>query len=203
MKHLQKYFHKNELPYIISAAALGIFNHFLYKLSGQSAFAALFCPVNESVWEHLKLLFFPYLFVSIYEYTHRRPAFTLFFYSRYLAVLCGMGFTISAFYTYTGTFGEEFLPIDILIYLGSVFFSFLCASYFYIIFQSFRKIRSSSSNKNFQKRFPFLFALKNRISYRFYHPSWSQVCILWILGILFFFTFTCYPPDIPLFFSPI
>lgn len=203
MKHLHRYFHKHELPYMLTVIVLGTLNHFLYKLSGQSTFVALFCPVNESIWEHLKLLFFPYLFVSIYEYIHRRPAFTLFFYSRYLAVLCGMGFTISAFYTYTGTFGEDFLPIDILIFLGSVFFSFLCASYFYIIFQSFRKIRSGSSHKRIQEHLPSLYALGSRIHYYFYHPTKIQVCILWIFSSLCFFAFTCYPPDIPLFFSSI
>lgn len=45
------------------AAFLGTLNHFLYFLSGQSPIVALFCPVNESVWEHLKLLYFPFLFV--------------------------------------------------------------------------------------------------------------------------------------------
>jgi len=33
--------------------------HFAYDLSGQSALVGLFSPVNESVWEHAKLVFLP------------------------------------------------------------------------------------------------------------------------------------------------
>ena len=48
------------LHFVLVAAFLGTLNHFLYFLSGQSPIVALFCPVNESVWEHLKLLYFPF-----------------------------------------------------------------------------------------------------------------------------------------------
>ncbi len=60
------------LHFVLVAAFLGTLNHFLYFLSGQSPIVALFCPVNESVWEHLKLLYFPFLFVSIWEYSASR-----------------------------------------------------------------------------------------------------------------------------------
>ena len=39
------------LHFVLVAAFLGTLNHFLYFLSGQSPIVALFCPVNESVWE--------------------------------------------------------------------------------------------------------------------------------------------------------
>ena len=45
-------------------AAAGIFSlgfllHFAYEWSGSLALVGAVCPVNESVWEHLKLPFFP------------------------------------------------------------------------------------------------------------------------------------------------
>ena len=49
------------LHFVLVAAFLGTLNHFLYFLSGQSPIIALFCPVNESVWEHLKLLYFLFI----------------------------------------------------------------------------------------------------------------------------------------------
>ena len=64
MNRLWKYIEKKDMPYIIAVAVLGTLNHFLYELSGGAAIFALFCPVNESTWEHLKLLFFPYLFAQ-------------------------------------------------------------------------------------------------------------------------------------------
>ena len=68
MNRLWKFIEKKDMPYIIAVAVLGTLNHFLYELSGGAAIFALFCPVNESTWEHLKLLFFPYLFASIWQY---------------------------------------------------------------------------------------------------------------------------------------
>lgn len=99
------------------AAFLGTLNHFLYFLSGQSPIVALFCPVNESVWEHLKLLYFPFLFVSIWEYLSLHPVVLPFFYCRYLGVLLGMFFTVSVFYTYSGILGRNFLILDILLFI--------------------------------------------------------------------------------------
>ena len=42
----------------LAAAGLGTAGHFLYAL-WPNALTALIAPVNECVWEHLKLLFFP------------------------------------------------------------------------------------------------------------------------------------------------
>lgn len=40
---------------------LGTLFHFVYDWSGQMWFVGLFVPVNESTWEHMKLLFVPML----------------------------------------------------------------------------------------------------------------------------------------------
>ena len=44
---------------ILFTIALGTLLHFTYDISGNSDFVAIFSAVNESTWEHLKLLFFP------------------------------------------------------------------------------------------------------------------------------------------------
>lgn len=66
---------------------LGTLLHFTYKLSGENRFVAIFSAVNESVWEHLKLLFFPMLITTIIGYIF--------------------------FYTYTGIIGKNIAIIDI------------------------------------------------------------------------------------------
>ena len=45
----------------ILTATLGTACHFAFDFFGQSRLIAPFVPVNESTWEHLKLLFFPFL----------------------------------------------------------------------------------------------------------------------------------------------
>ena len=39
----------------------GSLAHFLYGWSGNNHIVGLFTPVSESIWEHMKLIFFPML----------------------------------------------------------------------------------------------------------------------------------------------
>ena len=50
---------------IVLAFVLGTLLHFTYKLSGENKIVAVFSSINESVWEHLKLLYFPMLLSTI------------------------------------------------------------------------------------------------------------------------------------------
>ena len=50
---------------IAATSVLGVLFHFAYDFFGKNAIAALIFPINESVWEHLKLLFFPMLLCLI------------------------------------------------------------------------------------------------------------------------------------------
>ena len=99
---MSKYINRSDLPAILAVAILGSLNHFLYDWTGSSSFVALFCPINESPWEHLKLLFFPFLFVTLGTAVLCRSRNKRFFYCRFLGVVCGMAFTLVSFYTYTG-----------------------------------------------------------------------------------------------------
>jgi hypothetical protein len=48
---------KLELIGVAFIAFLGTALHFTYELSGRNIMVAPFSAVNESVWEHLKLVF--------------------------------------------------------------------------------------------------------------------------------------------------
>lgn len=165
---IDKLINKKDKPYIFLAIVLGVLNHFLYDWSNNSAFTALFCPVNESVWEHLKLLFFPLLFVAVLEYLRSRRTMIRFFYYRFLSTMGAMISTVMLFYTYTGIMGRNYIIMDIFIFLISILLAF--AIYRYCC-----------------KR-------------RWNEPSQSITFSLWIIVALLFFVFTCFPPDIPLFF---
>ena len=52
----------------LCAIGVGTFFHFLFDILNQNVFVGLFTPVNESVWEHLKLIYFPYVVSMIVEY---------------------------------------------------------------------------------------------------------------------------------------
>lgn len=59
------FMYKNFKKYIISGIiftiVFGSLLHFFYDWSGKNAIVGLFSPINESVFEHLKLLYFPML----------------------------------------------------------------------------------------------------------------------------------------------
>lgn len=120
---------KKDKHSILTVILLGSLSHFLYELSGGSALFALFCPINESVWEHLKLLFFPFLLVTAIHWCQQKPSLLPFFYHRFLGILCGLLTTVVLFYTYTGVIGRHFLMIDLLIFSFSVTVAFGASRY--------------------------------------------------------------------------
>ncbi|MEI3362382.1 MAG: DUF6512 family protein [Oscillospiraceae bacterium] len=56
-----------ELAGFLFTGALGVLLHFLYEWSGGNTLAAAFSAVNESTWEHMKLLFFPMFVFSVFQ----------------------------------------------------------------------------------------------------------------------------------------
>ena len=44
----------------------GTLLHFAYEISGRNTLVSLFAPINESVWEHYKLAFFPLLVAGLF-----------------------------------------------------------------------------------------------------------------------------------------
>lgn len=52
---------------------LGSLDHFMYALSGENAFVGMWAPVSESIWEHLKIAFYPTLFFWTVAYFVFRP----------------------------------------------------------------------------------------------------------------------------------
>ena len=49
----------------LAAAALGVLLHFLFDWFPNPV-TALFSPVRESIWEHVKLIYFPLLAAAAY-----------------------------------------------------------------------------------------------------------------------------------------
>lgn len=89
--------------------------HFTYEWSGDNFFVGLFSAVNESVWEHTKIIYFPFLVYSIIELALLKPDFRRFFAAKTISLAFLTLITIVFFYTYTGMFGvEEILLLDII-----------------------------------------------------------------------------------------
>ena len=120
MKNLKTY----TITGIILVSLLGTLLHFAYEWSGNNFLLGLFVPVNESIWEHTKLLFFPmmlYLFLNK-KARAKYPCLTA---STIYGALFGALMIIVLFYTYSGITGKHTSLADISIYYVSVIVSFL------------------------------------------------------------------------------
>lgn len=109
----------------------GVLLHFVYDWSRHSPLAAWIAPVNESTWEHLKLLFYPLLLVSIAEYYLLDQPDTDYWNIKTYAIFIGMAFIIAGFYTYSGILGFTLVPIDIGLFFAGVILAFFY-SYHYL-----------------------------------------------------------------------
>lgn len=91
--------------------------HFLYDWTGGAVWAATVSAVNESVWEHMKLLFVPvFLFTLVQQAVLGRqypnlPAV------RAVSLLAALVFLPAAYYAYTGALGVHALWADILLFV--------------------------------------------------------------------------------------
>ncbi len=103
---------------------LGCINHFLYKLSGYNPIAGAVTPINESTWEHLKLLFFPYILYTFTEYIIYGRHINGFLFSRVKGLLAGLIFIPAGFYTYTSITGNNYFIADIMLFFIAVYLSF-------------------------------------------------------------------------------
>lgn len=88
--------------------------HFLWDWSGRLLPVAVFAAVNESVWEHIKILCWPFLFWSIAEYYLLRPDLRRFIAARTLGVITVGVLTICFFYIYSGVLGRTVVWVDII-----------------------------------------------------------------------------------------
>lgn len=89
----------------IFTGVMGTLLHFLYDWSGQNPVVGAFSAVNESVWEHTKLLFFPMLVFAVLEYWTVGRAYPNFWSVKALGSLLGIGLITALYYTYTGSLG--------------------------------------------------------------------------------------------------
>lgn len=153
---------------------LGALLHFVYNWTGaNNTVSKIFLPVNESVWEHLKLLFWPILLWYIVGYiilSHKKNI-SLFKWivSLAAALVFGLLFVVAFSYTYTGAFGVQHIVwLDIVSHFVALALALMLS---YHIFK-------------YSERSTVLFIV-------------SLLIIIIIGAAIVYFTFC--PPDIPLF----
>jgi len=80
--------------------------HFLYEWLGNAKWVAVFSGVNESTWEHMKLLFVPmfiFALVQSFFFKDREDFFCV----KLRGILLGIALIPVIFYTYNGVIGKS------------------------------------------------------------------------------------------------
>jgi Family of unknown function (DUF6512) len=100
--------------------------HFLYPWSGELKIIGLIAPVNESVWEHVKMGYWSLVLFSVFEYRKINDQAHNYFLSKLIGILALELTILITFYSYTPITLHSILWIDISSYVaGAIFCQFL------------------------------------------------------------------------------
>jgi len=120
MKYLKQY----TVIGIIFVLIIGSLAHFLYDWTANNQIVGFFTPVSESVWEHLKLLFFPMLIYSLIMIIKFGKKYTCIPSALCFGILAGSFLIPFFYYTYTSILGKNIFILDICIFIFSIIIAF-------------------------------------------------------------------------------
>ena len=95
---------------------VGTLWHFIYQWTGDNR---LVCPVNERPWEHLKLLWFPFLLwclINLRSTMGQSGAWA----RHCVGAITGIGVITALFFTYKGIIGRDVMALDIMSFILGV-----------------------------------------------------------------------------------
>ncbi len=102
----------------------GTILHFLYDWLGEAIWIAPFSGVNESTWEHMKLLFWPMLVFAIVQsffFRDRKDFWCV----KLREILLGLVLIPIIFYTFNGTIGKSPDWLNIAIFFVSAAIAYI------------------------------------------------------------------------------
>lgn len=153
--------------------AVGTLLHFVFDWTGGSPLAAAFSAVNESTWEHMKLLFVPFfLFTTVQFVFFAEPLHDLFA-VKAVSLLVGLLAIPTLFYTLSGAFGKTPSWVNIAIFFLADALCFLTS----------RRLFTQGALRGGAWQL-------------------AGFTLLWLLAFAFVY-FTYRPPQLPLFQDPV
>ena len=102
----------------------GTLLHFLYDFTGGALWAAPFSGVNESTWEHMKLIFWPMLIYAAVESFFFRDRED-FWCIKLRGIIIGLALIPILFYTYNGAIGRSPDWVNIAIFFISAAIAYI------------------------------------------------------------------------------
>lgn len=145
----------------IFTLVLGTILHFTFDWSGANLIVGAFSAVNESTWEHLKLIFFPMLISTIVGYIYLKKEFSNYLCVKTKGILLALSFIVIFFYTYTGILGKNLSILDI----GSFIVAVILAEYY-----TLKNVSDKSECNNFVQSIILIVLFLCFILFTFFPP---------------------------------
>lgn len=98
----------------IFAIIFGSSLHFFYDWSANNLIVGFFAPINESVWEHMKLVFTPMVLFAIIDWAFLKSKVNNYCFALMKQIGIAIFFIITVFYSYTAITDHSILFIDIM-----------------------------------------------------------------------------------------
>lgn len=186
---------KLNLFHFIFISILGVLLHFTYEWSGDNPAVGLFSAVNESTWEHLKLIFFPMLLLTMIEFLwshiQEKPLPENYLPARTIGILSGMAFIVVVFYTLNGVLGRNYEFLNIALYFAGVIYALRTENKLHYKASFVTPTNSNSNGKPTQTTVNAPLCINDYVA----------MTILALLSVAFF-AFTKYPPALGIFADP-
>ena len=137
----------------------GTILHFLYDWTGGSILVSPFSGVNESTWEHMKLLYWPLFLFAVVQWLFFKDQEN-YWCVKLAEILLGLVLIPVLFYTYNGMFGKSPDWLNITIFYISALLVFL---------------------------FEWLAFKKDRLQCKHPWPAFATICLIGVLFVAFTF----------------
>lgn len=181
---MKKTLERRQFAGFLFTVTLGALLHFIFVWSGDVPAVGALTAVNESTWEHMKLLFIPSFLWAIVEFFSFGRKYTHFWRVKLLGSLVGLILIPAQYYTVSGIFGSSPDWFNILSFFTAALSQFLVETHILC-----------GENK---KRADHVCEKKARcvLSER---AAFAALCVIALAFVLF----TYFPPPIPLFRDPV
>ncbi len=115
-----------ELPLVIELVRvpaifiLGSLFHFIYKYAGKKKWMAIISPVNESIWEHLKIAFYPALLFTLFQMLVLKDLRANFLTAELIGIYSMLLFILIAEFIYPSILKKNVLAIDLSVFFLAI-----------------------------------------------------------------------------------
>lgn len=123
---------KWQIAGFIFTSILGVILHFLFDWTNQNIIVASFAAVNESVFEHMKLLFFPMFLFSLVQIRYIGKEYNNFWCVKLFGIVLGVVLIPVLYYTINGIFGLTPDWVNIAIYYVAAAVAYLVETQLFI-----------------------------------------------------------------------